>query len=271
MKEQRPLWLQVLAEKTSELDQVKQQGTLEESGQRKGLLNDLQQEKERILTKLQAIQIKNVDMTHTFEVMADLAERLAVRVGADIAEMVGVGEGKSSVEALHMWLGVLEQRANEASTMWAAYKASRQTGGGPASTSPSVGAHTVRGKMQVVAPSIQDDGSGSDDDSGNEMPLTSSELKFRVEHESGIAYEKFLAEGQGTQTTPKRPSSAASKGKLMAAAGAQARAASLQRSTSARSSSRAASTPSRPSSGASSRGKAPSTAAQDKSKKPVFR
>lgn len=44
---------------------------------------------------------------------------LNVQVGAEPPSDV---TGKSSVEAVPLWLGALEQRANEACTMWGAYQ-----------------------------------------------------------------------------------------------------------------------------------------------------
>jgi len=268
---------EMLAEQEAELERMKSQNTLEESSQRRGLLAELAAEQERTLGKLEAVRAKSGEAGATFDVLADLAARLAARVGAEPPSDV---TGKSSVEAVPLWLGALEHRANEACTMWAAYQATRQAGGTATAThsGPPCPARQASGKMVVVAPSIRDTSAGSGDDDSDssdaEIPLTSAQIKSKVAIESGLAYEKFLAGGQPKKsTTPQRPASAVPKAVRSPATGAagtaaaQARGASLQRSASARSAHRrpvgeaAGAGPARPASGASRGG-------QDKAKKP---
>lgn len=71
---------QMLAEQEAELERMKSQNTLEESSQRRGLLAELAAEQERTLGKLEAVRAKSGEAGATFDVLADLAARLAARV-----------------------------------------------------------------------------------------------------------------------------------------------------------------------------------------------
>jgi len=216
LKQEKERLEEIKAEKEAELERIKKEGAVGgESNQRRQLMGELHSGHGRVKARVEAIAARNQEVMDTMQEMAGLVELVSHKVGAEKYGIVHEGRAGDLAEALREGLGALEQRADEVITMWTAFQASRsqQPVHKPgASSTHGQGPRTVNGgKLQIVAPTISGAGGGSGDDnsSDEELPMTRDQLKTKVLNKTGIAFEEFVTGvQQGKPAGRPRPVSA---------------------------------------------------------------